>query len=72
MPRKKPQVLGVGLNPSESSHPPLPFAPPHSQLSGVEPTATMPMLSKFALMAGSRRAVTVSMWIDEWSAMFFF
>src|SRR6516165_10784752 len=31
--------------------------------SGVEPTATMPMLSKFALTAGSRRAVTVSMWI---------
>jgi hypothetical protein len=50
----------------------LPFAPPHSQLSGVEPTATMPMLSKFALTAGSRRAVTVPVWIDEWSAMFFF
>jgi hypothetical protein len=30
IPRKRPQVLGVGLNPSESSCPPLPFAPPHS------------------------------------------
>jgi hypothetical protein len=27
---KRPQVLGVNLNPSESSRPPLPFAPPHS------------------------------------------
>src|SRR5207302_10911410 len=25
-----PHVLGVDLNPSESSRPPLPFAPPHS------------------------------------------
>src|SRR5262249_40460314 len=31
--------------------------------SGVEPTATIPMLLKCALTAGSRRAVTVSMWI---------
>jgi len=30
MPRKRPQVVGVDLNPSESSRPPLPFAPPHS------------------------------------------
>jgi hypothetical protein len=72
MRRKRPQVLGVELNRSESSPPVLPFAPPHSQLSGVEPTATMPMLSKFALTAGSRRAVTVSMRIDESSTMFFF
>jgi len=30
MPRKEPQVIGGDLNPSESSRPPLPFAPPHS------------------------------------------
>jgi hypothetical protein len=33
---------------------------PHSQLSGVEPTAAMAMLSKFALTARSRRTVTGS------------
>jgi hypothetical protein len=32
----------------------------------------MPMLAKFALTAGSRSEVTVSMSIDESSAMFFF